>query len=84
MRNNPDVTIRQLAAMFDVTARTIDRSIAELHRAGVLRRIGGKKGGKWEVFSNRVNIFSKLKILPINFANAVGEIGSESSKRHAA
>ena len=49
IRNDPAVTIPQLAVLLDVTERTIERSIAELRKAGVLRRIGGKKGGKWDV-----------------------------------
>ena len=49
IRNNPAVTLAQLAAMLDVTLRTIERSIAELRKAGALRRIGGNKSGKWEV-----------------------------------
>jgi len=49
IRDNPSVTMPQLAAMLEVTVRTIERSISELRKTGVLRRIGPAKGGKWEV-----------------------------------
>jgi ATP-dependent DNA helicase RecG len=49
IRNTPSISISQLAAMFDVSTRTIERSMAGLRKAGLLRRIGGRKGGRWEV-----------------------------------
>ena len=49
IRNNPSIAIPQLALMLDVTTRTIERGLAGLRKAGMLRRIGGNKGGKWEI-----------------------------------
>jgi ATP-dependent DNA helicase RecG len=49
VRNNSSITIPQLAITLGVTERTVERGLAELQKLGILRRIGGKKGGKWEV-----------------------------------
>ncbi len=49
IRHTPAISIPQLAAMFGVSTRTIERGIAELRTAKLLRRIGGGRGGEWEV-----------------------------------
>ena len=46
---NPAVTIANLALLFDVSQRSIERNISTLQNNGRLKRIGPNKGGKWEV-----------------------------------
>ncbi len=50
IRNTPTISIPQLATMLNVSTRTIERGIARLRKAGLLRRIGGGRGGRWEVW----------------------------------
>ena len=50
MKNDPLITIPELAKMTNVTNRTIERNIAILKETGMIRRYGGRKDGKWIVF----------------------------------
>lgn len=52
MGQSPQITAAELAKELEVTSRTIDREIAELKNLGRIRRIGGLKGGHWEVHNN--------------------------------
>ncbi len=45
----PSVTIPELAARIGITERSIQRNIQRLQQAGLLRRVGGRKEGHWEV-----------------------------------
>ena len=45
-----NITIAQLAANLDVDERTIRRDITTLQNAGILRREGGRKDGRWTIF----------------------------------
>jgi ATP-dependent DNA helicase RecG len=47
-RENPSVTIPELAKLIGVTERSVQRNIQNLQRDGLLRRIGGRKEGHWE------------------------------------
>ncbi len=49
MSENNTITISELAILIGVTERTIERNIRKLQSAGLLRRIGGRKEGSWEV-----------------------------------
>ncbi len=49
MRENPEITIAELAARIGVTDRTIERNIHNLQQHNRLRRKGPAKGGHWEV-----------------------------------
>lgn len=48
-RENPKVTIAELASVLAVTDRTIERNLKQLQQEGRLQRIGPAKGGHWEV-----------------------------------
>lgn len=47
------ITILELAALIGVTERSIERNIQKLQATGLLRRIGGRKGGYWEVVGGK-------------------------------
>ena len=48
-REKPSVTIPELAEVIGITERSVQRNIQNLQRDGLLRRIGGRKEGRWEV-----------------------------------
>lgn len=50
-REKPSVTIPELAALIGITERSVQRNIQKLQKEGLLRRIGGRKEGHWEVLS---------------------------------
>ena len=45
----PHVTAKELAQLFGVTPRAIEKQIAKLKREGRLIRVGPNKGGHWQV-----------------------------------
>ncbi|MBE0640074.1 MAG: winged helix-turn-helix transcriptional regulator [Bacteroidales bacterium] len=47
IRNNPEITIPELAKTSGLTTRTIERKISELKNYGLLQRTGGRKEGYW-------------------------------------
>ena len=47
--NNPQVTLDDLASNAGVTRKTIQRHVAALKDAGIIRRVGARKNGRWEV-----------------------------------
>lgn len=49
MRENPDITIPEIAKRLKKTTRAIDKQINKLKADKVIRRIGPDKGGHWEV-----------------------------------
>ena len=49
IRNNPEITIPELAEKSGLTTRTIERKIAELKSFGILHRIGGRREGYWSL-----------------------------------
>jgi ATP-dependent DNA helicase RecG len=48
-RENGAITIPELAALIGITERSIERNIQSLRKKGLLRRVGGRKEGRWEV-----------------------------------
>ncbi|OPY85799.1 MAG: Divergent AAA domain protein [Syntrophus sp. PtaU1.Bin208] len=46
---NSTITIPEMAALVGVTERSIERNIQKLQAKGLLRRVGGRKEGHWEV-----------------------------------
>lgn len=48
-RERPSVTIPELAELIGITERSVQRNIQNLQKDGLLRRIGGRKEGLWEV-----------------------------------
>lgn len=47
----PGIAIPQLAELIGVSSRTIERHLRKLQELGQLRRVGGAKGGHWEVIA---------------------------------
>ncbi len=43
------ITIPELAGLIGITERSVERNIQKLQGLGVLRRVGGRKKGHWEV-----------------------------------
>ncbi len=49
MRGDPEITREQLAEQLNVTLKGIEWQVAKLQRDKVIRRVGGRKFGHWEV-----------------------------------
>jgi ATP-dependent DNA helicase RecG len=49
IQENPQITIPELANLIQVSERSIERNIQKLQTENKLQRIGGAKGGYWEV-----------------------------------
>lgn len=49
IRNNQSITIPELAEIIGITERSIERNIEQLKKEGLLKRIGGAKGGHWKI-----------------------------------
>jgi predicted HTH transcriptional regulator len=49
MLQNPAITYKELAASINKSTSTVKRYIQELKASGTISRIGGTKGGRWEV-----------------------------------
>lgn len=49
MRDDPNVTISEMAKAIGVAERTVERNLRKLQENGVVRRVGPAKGGYWEV-----------------------------------
>ena len=48
-RVNDRVNAALLASVFSVSEPTIRRDLAQLSKAGIIRHVGSRKGGRWEV-----------------------------------
>jgi len=49
LRENPKLTTAGLAQEVGISAKGVEKQLANLKREGLLRRIGPDKGGHWEV-----------------------------------
>jgi len=49
LRQQPELTLAQVAQAIGKTTRTVERAAAHLQQQGKLRFIGPRKGGHWEV-----------------------------------
>ena len=49
LKEFPDMTRERLAAEVGLSVRGVEKNLAQLKSAGRIRRIGGRKGGRWEV-----------------------------------
>jgi ATP-dependent DNA helicase RecG len=45
----PEITRESLAAEVGLSVRGVEKNLAQLKSAGRIRRIGGRKGGHWEI-----------------------------------
>lgn len=48
-QKKPSTTIPELAKLIGITERSVQRNIQKLQQEGLLRRVGGRKEGHWEV-----------------------------------
>ncbi len=49
IRNNPNVTKRQLVTLCDLKKTSIDNYLTKLKNLGYIKRVGSNKTGYWEV-----------------------------------
>ncbi len=49
IKDDPDITIDQLAKQLSVTTRTVERTLAVLKEENQIKRIGPDRGGHWEI-----------------------------------
>ena len=49
LKEFPEITRERLAVEVGLSVRGIEKNLAQLKSAGKIRRIGGRKGGCWEV-----------------------------------
>ena len=53
MKENPYITTKQIAENIGLTIRGVEENIKKLKKSNRLRRVGGDKGGHWEVISSQ-------------------------------
>ncbi len=53
IRKNPAITIPELALLVNLSVRSVERNIRKLQTENKLRRVGGARGGFWEVIHQR-------------------------------
>jgi predicted HTH transcriptional regulator len=56
---NPEMTLAQVASAIGKSIRTIERSTANLVKAGTLKHIGPRKGGHWTIIRRAVRLSKK-------------------------
>lgn len=49
LHQNPKLSATALAAEIDISAKSIQRHLANLKAEGILHRIGPDKGGQWRI-----------------------------------
>jgi len=49
IKENPEISAKELAYIVNRSSRTIERAIAKLKKEGRIKRIGPDKGGYWDV-----------------------------------
>ncbi|MDR0870183.1 MAG: HTH domain-containing protein [Planctomycetaceae bacterium] len=49
MTANKTISARQLSELLNTTARTIEREIKKMKEMNIIERIGGDRGGHWEI-----------------------------------
>ena len=51
IRQNPNITIRELQDIIGLSESGVKKILRKLRNDGIIKRIGGAKGGHWVVFS---------------------------------
>jgi predicted HTH transcriptional regulator len=51
IKDDPFIKTHEIADKTQLSQRTVEKAVAKLKKAGVLKRIGPDKGGHWEVSS---------------------------------
>lgn len=49
IKGNPNVTIKELTSLLNITRRGVEEQIKSLKDKGIIRRVGPAKGGHWEL-----------------------------------
>jgi len=49
LKNNPQISAKQLASQVGISQRKIEKNLAKLKSNGVIDRIGPAKSGRWVV-----------------------------------
>lgn len=49
MRNNPNITIHELAMMLAISDRAISKHFKKMQEQEIIRRVGADRGGYWKV-----------------------------------
>ena len=49
MESNPEISIPEIAVAVQTSERNIEKHTSNLQKQGIIRRIGGDKGGHWEI-----------------------------------
>ena len=49
IRANSSISLRKLSKNLGVSSKTVQREIEKLKDKNVIRRVGGDKGGHWEI-----------------------------------
>ena len=49
VQTNPTATQNQMAATIGKSERTVKSTTVSLQEKGILRRVGGKRDGRWEI-----------------------------------
>ncbi len=49
VRQNPDISKREMAELIGISTTAIDKNIVALKKLGLLARVGSAKSGHWEV-----------------------------------
>ena len=52
INNNSAITLKELAESIGISTTAIDKNIAKLKEKNIIRRVGGDKGGSWEIIRN--------------------------------
>ncbi|MDE6114404.1 MAG: HTH domain-containing protein [Muribaculum sp.] len=52
MKDNPLVTINELATILSISDRAVSKPIKKLQSDGVIRRVGAARGGYWQVINH--------------------------------
>jgi predicted HTH transcriptional regulator len=52
INENQSITLPEIAELVGISKRAVEKQIAKLKDEGVLKRVGGRKNGYWEVNKN--------------------------------
>ena len=52
MKENPSVTINELAKMLSISDRAVSKHLKKLQEQGIIRRVGADRGGSWVVMDH--------------------------------
>ena len=52
MKENPLVTINELATMLSISDRAVSKPLKKLQEEGIIRRVGADRGGYWDIMDH--------------------------------